>query len=356
MCRHAPLVECPAEDRRELERLSRSRREEARRVERSQIILHALAGKPNQEIAALMGLTPSRVGLWRGRFAREGLRGLQDRPRSGKPATYDAGLKDRVLKKLEETPPPERGCWDGALVAQALGVSRHKVWRILRAQGIGLARQRSWCVSTDPQFAPKAADIIGLYLNAPLHALVLSVDEKPSIQALPRPCGYVKSSDGKVVRGLKSTYKRNGTLNLFAALEVASGYVHAKTTETKKREDFRQFLDEVLAEVPADKEIHVILDNYSTHKKNDDWLARYQGRVSFHFTSTSASWLNLVEVFFGLLTRQALRGASFLTKESLRDKILADVAKHNRQPKPFRWRKREVKGSQLRATIINLCN
>ncbi len=200
------------------------------------------------------------------------------------------------------------GCWDGALVAEALGVGRHKVWRILRAEGICLARQRSWCVSTDPQFALKATDIIGLYLNAPLNALVLSVDEKPSIQALTRPCGYVKTSDGKVVHGIKSTYKRNGTVNLFAALDVASGHVHAKTTETKKREDFRQFMDEVLAEVPAHMAIHVILDNYSTHKKNADWLERYEGRVSFHFTPTSASWLNLVEVFFGLLTRQALRG------------------------------------------------
>ena len=143
MSRHAPVVECSAEDRRELERLSRSRREEARLVERAQIILQALAGKPSQEIAAFMGLTPARVGLWRGRFARESLRGLRDRPRSGKPATYDTGLKDRILKKLEETPPAERGCWDGALVAEALGVSRHKVWRILRAEGICLARQRS---------------------------------------------------------------------------------------------------------------------------------------------------------------------------------------------------------------------
>lgn len=356
MSRHAVILSCSAEDRRELERISRSRREEVRLVERARIILQALEGKSNKEIARQMELTQNRVGVWRKRFGQKGLAGLKDNPRGGKPATYEAGLKDRVLKTLEQAPPPERGRWDGALVAQTLGVSRHKVWRILRAQGICLARQRSWCVSTDPQFALKATDIIGLYLNAPLHALVLSVDEKPSIQALTRPCGYVKSSDGKVVHGLKSTYKRNGTLNLFAALDVASGHVHAKTTETKKREDFRQFMDEVLAEVPADKEIHVILDNYSTHKKNTDWLARYQGRVIFHFTPTSASWLNLVEVFFGLLSRQALRGASFPTKESLRDKIMAFISKHNLQPKPFRWRKREVKGSQLRNTITNLCN
>jgi len=325
-------------------------------VERAQIILYALEGKPNDEIARVMGGRANRVGLWRKRFIEEGLKGLQDRARSGRPSPYDIGLKDRILKKLEEPPPAERGCWDGALVADALGVSRHKVWRILRARSVCLARQRSWCVSTDAQFALKATEIIGLYLNAPLNALVLSVDEKPSIQALTRPSGYVRSSDGKVVHGLKSTYKRNGTLNLFAALDVASGHVHAKTTDTKKREDFRQFMDEVLAEVPPEKEIHVILDNYCTHKKNDDWLAKYQGRVNFHFTPTSASWLNLVEVFFGLLSRQALRGASFPSKESLRDKIMAFVSLHNHQPKPFRWRKREVKGSQLRNTISNFCN
>ena len=143
---------------------------------------------------------------------------------------------------------------------------------------------RSWCVSTDPEFAPKAAEIVGLYLNPPLNALLLSVDEKPSIQAIERPSGYVETDSGTVVRALKSTYKRHGTLNLFAALEVGSGRVSVKTTEQKKRVGFRAFLDEVIAELPADQEIHVILDNYCTHKKNDDWLARYAGRVRFHFT------------------------------------------------------------------------
>lgn len=356
MSRRAPEVSCSEEDRKELEGMSRSGREEARMVERARIILGAMEGKANQVIGKELGMNANQVGVWRKRFGQEGLRGLRDRPRSGKPPTYGANLRERILKQLEQAPPPERGRWDGALVAQALGVSAHKVWRILRAEGISLARQRSWCVSTDVQFAPKSTDIIGLYLNAPLNAVVLSVDEKPSIQALTRPSGYVKSSDGKVVHGLKSTYKRNGTLNLFAALDVASGHVHAKTTDTKKREDFRLFMDEILAEVPAEKEVHVILDNYSTHKRNADWLERYEGRVSFHFTPTSASWLNLVEVFFGLLSRQALRGASFPTKESLREKIMAFVAKHNRQPKPFRWRKREVRGTQLRNTISNLCN
>jgi len=155
---------------------------------------------------------------------------------------------------------------------------------------------------------------------------------------------------------MKSTYKRNGTLNLLAALEIATGQIHAQTTEQKKREDFRRFLDGVVAELPSDKEIHVILDNYSTHKRNDDWLAKYDGRIQFHFTPTSASWLNQIEIWFGLLTRKALRGASFSSKDQLRSAIEGFVARTNEHPKPFHWRKREVKGSQLRNTIVNLCN
>ena len=168
----------------------------------------------------------------------------------------------------------------------------HAVWRTLRKEGIYLQRLRTWCISTDPEFTTKAADIIGLYLNPPENALVLSADEKPSMQALEGTVGYVKTNNSKIVSALKSTYKRHGTLNLFAALNVATGHVHAKTTDRKKREDFQSFLEEVLADLPKDLEIHVILDNYCTHKKNAE---------------------------------------------------------------PFKWRKREVKGSQLHNTLTNLC-
>src|SRR6202030_1123645 len=186
--------------------------------------------------------------------------------------------------------------------------SVHAVWRGLRKEGIYLQRLRTWCVSTDPEFAAKAAEVVGLYLNPPLNALVISVDEKPSIQAIQRPSGYVQTDSGAVIRAMKSTYKRNGTLNLFAALQIASGQVFVQTTEQKKREDFRRFMDSVVAELPADKEIHVILDNYCTHKRYQDWLTKYDGRVQFHFTPPSASWLNQIAIWFGLLTRKALRG------------------------------------------------
>ena len=151
-------------------------------------------------------------------------------------------------------------------------------------------------------------------------------------------------------------YKRNGTLNLFAALEVATGYVHTQTTNQKKRKDFLAFLDSVLADIPNDKEVHVILDNYCTHKKNEDWLQQYNNRVKFHFTPTSASWLNQVEIWFSILSRKTLRGASFASTNELGEAIKAFVGKHNKNPEPFKWRKREVKGSQLRDTITNLRN
>ena len=325
-------------------------------VERARIVLACLQGKEIQQVAREIGTSIPTVSKWRRRFAQEGVSGLRDRPRSGKPATYDSTFRDRVLSLLEQPPPPGLGHWDGRAVAEVLGASVHAVWRLLRREGIYLQRLRTWCVSTDPEFAPKAAEVVGLYLNPPLNALVLSVDEKPSIQAIQRPSGYVETDSGAVVRALKSTYKRNGTLNLFAALEIATGQVYAQTTERKKREDFRRFLGSIVDELPADKEIHVILDNYCTHKKNDDWLAKYEGRVHFHFTPTSASWLNQIEIWFGLLTRKALRGASFSSKDQLRAAIEAFVARTNSNPKPFHWRKREVKGSQLRNTIINLCN
>jgi transposase len=301
-------------------------------VERARIVLACLEGKEIQQVAQQTGASIPTVGKWRKRFAQKGVAGLRDQLRSGKPPTYDASFRDRVLALLEQAPPPGLGHWDGREVARELGASVPAVWRLLRREGIYLQRLRTWCVSTDPEFAPKAAEVVGLYLNPLLNALGLSVDEKPGIQAIQRPSGYVETDSGAVVRAMKSTYKRNGTLNLFAALEIATGQIHAQTTEQKKREDFRRFLDGVVAELPSDKQIHMILDNYSTHKRNDDWLAKYEGRIHFHFTPTSASWLNQIEIWFGLLTRKALRGASFSSKDQLRSAIQAFVARTHEPP------------------------
>ena len=355
MSRRAVEVSCEEGVRAELIRLSRSRGDEARMVERARMILGCLAGRRNDEIAAELGVRPNTVGIWRRRFAREGLAGLTDRSRAGRPSIYPADLKQQILKQLEASPPSGQGTWDGCALAQDLGVSDDVVWRILRKEGISLQRRRSWCVSTDPQFAAKAADIIGLYLNPPETALVIRVDEKPSIQALERQIGYVRTSSGKIVRGLKSTYKRHGVLNLFAALDVFSGTVQSKTTSSKKRPDFLAFLDEVLSDLPEDRHIHVILDNYGTHKKNQAWLAKHPN-VCFHFTPTSASWLNQVEIWFGILSRKTLSGASFTDTDQLTHAIETFVSTYNQHATPFVWRRREVRGSQLCNTISNLCN
>ena len=355
MPRMAKRIERSPEERLTLQVLARSRTEESRSVERARMVLGCWDGRAVSAVARSLGVRPNKVILWRDRFIAHGMAGLQDRPRPGKPRRYDAAFRDRVLQLLETPPPAGQACWDGAAVARQLKGSAGAVWRVLRREGICLSRQRSWCVSTDPQFAAKAADIVGLYLNPPQNALVVSVDEKPSIQALERAHGYVQTDSGKIVRGFKSTYKRNGTLNLFAALVVATGAVHAKTTAQKRRVEFLEFMDGLLADLPGEREIHVILDNYCIHKRNDAWLALHP-HVHFHFTPTSASWLNLVEVWFGILSRKALRGGSFKSIEELRTAIEAFVAAYGPRAKPFVWRKREVKGTQLRNTIVNLCN
>lgn len=333
-----------------------SRTEQARLVERARIVLACLDGERNDQIAARLHVQAATVALWRKRFLAGGIAALGDLPRPGKPPIYDKlDLRARLLKQLELSPPHGLSSWDGGTLAKALGVSDDVVWRILRKEGIQLRRLRSWCVSTDPEFSTKAAGVIGLYLDPPQNAIVICVDEKPSIQAIERLRGYVQTSSGKIVRGLKSTYKRHGTINLFAALNVATGVIQAKTTESKKRADFQSFMDEVVADVPASQEVHVILDNYATHKKNDEWLAAHPN-VHFHFTPTSASWLNQVEIWFSIFTRKSLRGASFICKEDLTKSIQAFIEHYNKNAAPFVWRKREVKGAQLRNTIVNLCN
>lgn len=355
MPRRAPIPECTENDRKALEQLARSRTEEARMVERAKIILKCLDGERVHKVAEDLKVRPNTVIEWRRRFEKDGIQGLKDKPRSGKPASYDAEFRKIVLETLELPPPAGQARWDGPAVAKYLDTSVDAVWRLLRKENICLSRQRSWCVSTDPEFIPKAADIVGLYLNPPENALVISVDEKPSIQALERATGYVETDNGKIVHGFKSTYKRHGTLNLFAALEVATGAIHTQTTQQKRRLEFLAFMDQVLAGLSNDKEIHVILDNYCIHKKNDEWLAAHPN-VHFHFTPTSASWLNQVEIWFGIFSRKALKGASFESIEHLRQAIEAFVAAYGPTAKPFVWRKREVKGTQLRNTIVNLRN
>jgi len=355
MPRHQPVPPCSPDDLVILKAWSSSRTLEARQVERARIVLRCIEGDSVKDIARDLGVRPNTVIDWRQRFAAEGLSGLFDRPRSGKPKQYPEDFRNQVLAVLELEAPSGQATWDGPSVAAHLNASQDAVWRVLRKEGISLQRQRSWCVSTDPEFAAKAADVIGLYLNPPENAVVFSVDEKPSIQAIERKTGYVQTSSKLIVRGYKSTYRRHGTLNLFAALQVATGTIRTQITGQKRRVEFLEFMDTVVAEIPMDTEVHVVLDNYIIHKKNDKWLADHPN-VTFHYTPTSASWLNMVEIWFGILTRKALRGGNFRSKEELKTAIEEFIAAYTPNAKPFIWRKREVKGSQLRDTIVNLRN
>jgi transposase len=357
MPRKAPVVPCDETTLCELNRIANSQAAERRLVRRAKIVLECVSGKRIKDIAAQLGESENVVIKWRNRFMENGLVGLTDAKRSGAPKTYDDEFRKRVLETLSKDPPDGLTRWDGPALARHLGTSEDAVWRLLRKEGIQLARQRSWCISTDPDFTVKAADIVGLYLAPPQNAVVISIDEKPSMQALSRTTGYVKCKNGKIVRAIKSTYRRNGTQNLFAALEVATGVIHGKTTKYKKRTDFLEFMDDLLEELPKgkDTEYHVILDNYCIHKKNDEWLKEHPA-VFFHFTPTSASWLNQVEIWFGIMTRKVLRGASFDTTDQLCEAIGKYIEAYNETAEPFVWKKREVVGTQIRDTVANLCN
>jgi len=284
------------------------------------------------------------VSKWRTRYAKRGLAGLADGPRPGPTRRYDPTTTERrILAQLDEPPPSGHATWTGALVAQALrDVPKHHVWRVLRQRGIQLQRRRSWCLSTDPEFAPKAADIVGLYLHPPDNAVVLSVDEKPHIQALERAQGYLRLPNGTAVRGVSHEYKRHGTTTLFAALNVLTGQVAvAQHTHRRRRREFLAFMNAVVA-APPGRELHVVLDNLNTHKpKHDRWLTRHP-TVHFHFTPTHASWLNQIECWFSILSRRTLRGASFTSPAQVRHAIDAFIHRYNPDAVPFEWTKQVV--------------
>ena len=338
----ATAITLTDEERAQLTAWTRHGTTEQRMTTRARMVLAAAAGSTTKEIASQMDLRPATVSKWRTRFNKDRLAGLQDSPRSGKPAVYGEQTTKRILAQLDETPPTGYSTWTGGLVAQALGdVTDDQVWKVLRQNGIHLQRRRNWCISTDPQFAQKAADIVALYLDPPEHAVVISVDEKPAIQALERAQGWLRLPNGRAVRGQSFEYKRHGTTTLFAALEVHSGIAHVGHYRRRRRREFLDFMNRVVAQFP-DTELHVVLDNLNTHKpKHDRWLARHRN-VHFHYTPTHASWLNQVEVWFSILTRSALRGLSATDPYQVRDAIDRFTAARNEHPIPFEWTKSVV--------------
>jgi transposase len=344
MSRLATEVKLAPEDAETLQKWSQASTAEQRLALRARVILAAARNESTIRIAARERVRPATVSKWRRRYAQQGLRSLHDAPRPGRRRRYDEGTQQRVLKQLDQPPPPGYARWNGRLLAQALGdVSSRQVWRILSRQQISLARRRRWCISTDPEFAGKAADIVGIYLHPPENAIVLSVDEKPHIQVLERAQGYLRLPNGKTLTGFSHDYKRHGTSTLFAAFEVLSGrisLVHHR--QRRRRREFLDFMKELVASYGPDQVIHVILDNLSTHKpKHDRWLARHPN-VHFHFTPTRASWLNQIECWFSILSRQALQGASFTSAPQLREAIDRFIESYNPRAVPFEWKKEKV--------------
>ncbi len=288
-----------------------------------------------------MGVQPRIVSKWRHRFADHGLAGLENRPRRGKKPIYGVATNKRILALLDKPPPQGYARWTGPLLAQALeDVDVQYVWRFLREHKIDLVARKSWCESNDPEFTAKAADVVGLYIAPPAKAIVLCVDEKPSIQALERAQGYLKLPNGRALSGQSHDYKRHGTTTLFAALEVATGKIIAAHSKRRRRVEFLGFMKSVVAAYP-DRELHVILDNLNTHKKNERWLTKHP-KVHFHFIPTRSSWLNQVETWFSILQGQSLTGASFTSVEQLQEHIDAFITAYNETAAPFAWTKKRV--------------
>jgi transposase len=342
------------EERETLSAWSRSPSSEHRMVERSRVILLASEGLPAREIARRLNTRLARVSKWRQRFCKERLGGLEDAARPGKPKTYDEKTAKRILSLLDTDPPEGYSQWNGRLLAEKLeDISQDQVWRVLRKYKVQLQRRRSWCISTDPEFGPKAADVVGLYLSPPENAVVLCVDEKPHIQVLERAQGWLRLPNGKALNGFSHCYKRHGTSTLFAALEVATGQVQVGHYPRRRRRQFLDFMNDVIGQHSG--EIHVILDNLNTHKpKQDHWLARHPN-VRFHFIPTYSSWLNMVEVWFSILSRQALRNLSCTTIRQLRQAIDGFVKAYQRTAAPFEWTKAVAHPSAPKQRYSDLC-
>jgi transposase len=342
MSRQAHTIELSPSELELLQHWARAGKTEQRLALRARIILAANEGDENKRIAADLSTTVTTVGKWRRRFHQFRKEGLSDNQRPGKAPIYDSKVERRILEMLDKPVPKGYSIWSGPLIAHELGdVSVHQVWRVLRKHQISLSRRHSWCISTDPEFEPKAAAVVGLYLDPPENVVVLSVDEKPAIQALERAQGWIRLPNGKALTGYNHEYKRHGTTTLFAALEIATGLVKAGHYQRRRRREFLDFMNDLVAAYP-DKELYVVLDNLKTHKpKRDRWSQRHKN-VHFIYTPTHASWLNQVEIWFSILWKKALRGASWTSPNQIRKKINDFVEVYNETAAPFEWKATEV--------------
>jgi transposase len=350
--RELPAVELDEAERAELMSLA-SRRSTAQALAlRARIILACAEGGQSKVIAERMGLDRETVGKWRRRFMAQRLDGLRDEPRSGTPRTLEDARIEAVIVRTLETLPPDATHWSSRSMAKASGVSISSVQRIWRAFGLQPHRLETFKLSTDPDFVAKVRDVVGLYVSPPEHAIVLCVDEKSQIQALDRTQPLLPMRPGQAARR-SHDYKRHGTTSLFAALDIATGQVIGKCFPRHRAAEFRSFLDEIEANVPKDLDVHLVMDNYATHKTPliRAWLAK-RPRWHVHLTPTSSSWLNQVERFFALLTDKQIRRGVHRNVADLQADISAFIDRHNADPKPFRWTK---SADDILAAIERFC-
>ena len=336
--RMAAPIRLNSEQKTALERIARQRSLPARRVERARLVLRAAQGLQNKQIAAQMGIMPEKVARWRGRFLEGGIAALEkDAPRRGRTRTITDVRVKQVVEMTLHGKPTNATHWSTRTMATAVGISEASVRRIWRAHGLKPHLTKTFKLSRDPEFTEKLEDIVGLYLNPPEHAIVLCADEKSQIQALDRTQPGLPMKKGRCGT-MTHDYKRNGTATLFAALNALEGQVISMCDDRHRHQEWLKFLRGIDHVVPEDKQVHMIADNYATHKhpKVQRWLARHP-RFHMHFTPTGCSWLNMVERFFRDLTENQLRRGIFRSVEELIAAIDEYIDRHNQNPKPFIW-------------------
>jgi transposase len=345
-------VRLSEEERVVLERWARRHTSAQALALRCRIVLAAAEGEQSKDIAARLGCNSSTVGRWRGRFAERGLDGLHDEPRPGKPRSIGDQDVERVIVKTLEQQPPNATHWSTRSMAEATGMSQTAISRIWRAFGLKPHQTEAFKLSPDPQFIDKVRDIVGLYLNPPDAAVVLCVDEKSQIQALDRSAPVLPLMPGVPERHTHD-YVRNGITNLYAALDVASGQVIADMSGRHRAAEFRRFLNLIERSVPAALDIHVVLDNSSTHKTPSiqRWLVRHP-RFKLHFTPTYSSWLNLVERWFAELTTKWIKRSAHRSVHDLVASIRTWITNWNDDPKPYVWHKT---ADEILETLASYC-
>jgi len=338
--------------RAQLEAFARSRSLPHAMVVRAKIILAAATGEQSGRIAERFGLSRHTVGKWRGRFAEQGIEGLYDEYRSGRPRSIEDERIAQLVAQTLQSKPEGVTQWSCRQMAEASGISKSTVQRVWAAFGLKPHRQESFKLSTDPLFIEKVRDVVGLYLHPPEKALVLCVDEKSQCQALERTQPMLPMGLG-YLEGVTHDYVRHGTTTLFAALDIAGGEVLTRCQPYHRHQEFLGFLRQIEANVPPQLDIHLVLDNYSTHKheKVKAWLARHP-RFHLHFVPTYSSWLNQVERWFALITQRAIRRGSFRSVKELTAKIDQFVANYNKNAKPFQW---VATADSILAKIERLC-